>query len=46
MPQFQLDFKKTLNLEVPIEISVCKPKSWAIKFYDQFENENNIGKKR
>ena len=27
-------------------MSVCKPKSWAVKFYDKSENENNIQKQR
>ena len=27
-------------------MSVCKPKSWAIKFYDKSENECDIQKKR
>ena len=27
-------------------MSVCKPKSWAIRFYNKSENESNIEKKR
>ena len=35
-------FKEYFDEQIPIEMSVCRPKGWAIKFYDKSENENYI----
>ena len=38
-------FKEDFDSKTPIDMNACKPKSWAVKFYDKSENESNIGKK-
>jgi len=37
--------KEDVGFKIQIEMSVCKPKRWAVEFYDIHENENNIEKK-
>jgi len=37
-------FKEDFDFKIPIEISVCKPKSWAVNFYDRSENASNVEK--
>ena len=41
-----LKFKEYFDFRIPIEMSVCKPKSWAVKFHDKSENEGNMEKKK
>ena len=38
-------FKEDDDFKIPIEMNVCKPRTWAVKFYEKSENENNIEKK-
>ena len=38
-------FNEDFDFKTLVEMSVRKPKSWAIKFYDKYEDENNIEKK-
>ena len=37
-------FKGDFDLKILVEMSVCKPKSWAVQFYDKSENKSNIEK--
>ena len=46
MLQVLQSLKKILSFKTPIDMSVCKPTSWAVKSYDRSENEKNIEKKR
>ena len=43
-------FKEDFDFKIAIEMSVCKPKSYAVQFYDKYENEHgldqNIEKKK
>jgi len=40
------EFKGDFDLKIPLDMIVCKPKSWAAKFYDKSEDESNIEKQR
>ena len=38
--------KEDFDFKIPIDMSVWKPKSWAVKCYGKSENESNAEKKR
>ena len=39
-------FKEDFEFKIPIEMSVCKPKSWTANVYDKSEHESNIETQR
>ena len=38
-------FKDDFEFKIPIEMRVCKPKSWVVKLYDKSENGTTLRKR-